>query len=58
MRSLDGNPLRRCQPCLMCVVVTVSMLPFHSPVEKPIQVCGALAEGCGRPSIQIVRSCS
>ena len=45
IRSLEGNPLRRCHPCLMCVVVTVSMLPSHSPVENPIQVCGAFGEG-------------
>ena len=56
--SLEGMFSRRCHPCLMCVVVTVSMLPFHTPVEKPIQVCGALGDGCGRPSIQIVRFCS
>ena len=36
----------------------VNMFPSHTPVEKPIHVCGAFAEGCGRPSIQIVRSCS
>src|SRR5262245_14911639 len=56
--SLDGMFSRRYQPCLMCVVVIVSMLPSQTPVENPIQVCGALGEGCGRPSIQIVRFCS
>ena len=40
-RSLSGTPLRRSQPFLMCVVVTTSMLPCHTPVENPIQVCGA-----------------
>ena len=54
----SGIPLRRTQPCLMCVVVTVSMSPSHLPVEKPFQVCAAYSGGCGRPSIQIVRVCS
>ena len=42
----------------MCVVRTRSLSPTHSPVEKPIQVCGAFPEGCARPSIQIVCDCS
>ena len=40
----------------MCVVVMVRVSPFHSPVENPMNVCGAYSGGCGRPSIQIVRS--
>ena len=35
----------------------VRVSPFHSPVEKPMNVCGAYSGGCGRPSIQIVRHC-
>ena len=42
IRSLEGSPLRRVHPCLICVVYTVSMLPSHLPVENPIQVCGVL----------------
>jgi len=38
------------------VVVVTSVEPCHSPVVKPPQVCGAYFDGCGRPSIQIVRS--
>src|SRR5687767_77585 len=56
--SLDGMFSRRCHPCFMWVVVTVSMLPCQTPVENPIHVCGAFGPGCGRPSIQIVRVCS
>src|SRR5262249_46378353 len=56
--SLFGTPLRRIHSCLMCVVKTVRMSPSHLPVEKPIHVWGAHSGGCGRPSIQIVRSCS
>ena len=56
--ALIGIPLRRCHPCLMCVVCTLSTRPCHSPVENPIQVCGASSGGCGRPSSQIVRSCA
>jgi len=33
-------------------------VPFHLPVENPIQVCAAYGGGCGRPSIQMVRVCS
>src|SRR5438067_143215 len=43
------------QPILMWVVVTTNALPSHFPVENPDQVWGAYSEGCGRPSIQIVR---
>src|SRR6476646_64047 len=56
--SLFGTPLRRIHSCLMCVVYTVRMSPSHLPVEKPCHVCGAHSGGCGRPSIQIVRSCA
>src|SRR6266853_5837855 len=56
--SLLGTPLRPTHSCLMCVVYTVRMSPSHLPVEKPCHVCGAHSGGCGRPSIQIVRSCS
>src|SRR5947199_1476964 len=31
---------KRIQPCLICVVYTVSVLPSHFPVEKPMKVCG------------------
>ena len=34
----------------------VNMLPSILPVEKPCQVCAAYSGGCGRPSIQMVRS--
>src|SRR5687768_10061517 len=40
----------------MCVVVTLSAFPSHSPVENPAKVCSAYFDGCGRPSIQITRS--
>src|SRR5688500_1638054 len=46
--SLDGMFSRRCQPCFMCVVVTVNIFPFQTPVEKPIHVCGAFGDGCAR----------
>ena len=32
------------------------MSPSHLPVEKPCAVCSAYSGGCGRSSIQIVRS--
>src|ERR1700730_1895345 len=54
--SLRGIPLRRIHPSFRCVVVTVSMSPSHLPVENPCHVCAAYSGGCGRPSIQIVRS--
>src|SRR6186713_1013841 len=38
-----------------CVVVTLSAPLTHSPVENPAQRCSANSDGCGRPSIQIVR---
>src|SRR5580704_12956124 len=37
-RSLRGMPLRRIQPILRWVVVTVRTSPSHFPVEKPCQV--------------------
>ena len=55
-RSLRVMPLRRIQPSFRCVVETVRMSPSHLPVEKPIALCIASGPGCGRPSIQIVRS--
>ena len=39
------------------LVVTTSVSPSHCPVEKPIQVCSAKRDGCGRPSIHTVRRC-
>src|SRR5438045_8578483 len=56
--SLLGTPLRRIHSCFRCVVYTVRMSPSHFPVENPCHVCGAHSGGCGRPSIEIVRSCS
>src|SRR5262245_3597571 len=58
IRSLVKMPLRRCQNCLRCVVVTVRTLPFHLPVEKPCHVCGAYFDGCCRPSIHTIRDCA
>ena len=49
--SLIGRPLRRSQPCLMCVVLTTSMSPSHLPVEKPFHVCAAIPDGWARPSM-------
>ena len=37
------------------VVETTSEFPTNWPVEKPLNVCGAQAGGCGRPSIQMIR---
>ena len=54
--SLVCGPPRLRYPSLRCVVVTFSVLPIHSPVEKPVQLCGAYAGGCGRPSMKIGRS--
>ena len=54
--SLRARPFLRTYPGFRCVVVTVSTSPSHLPVEKPCQVCGAYSGGCGRPSIQIVRT--
>ena len=53
---LAGTPLRWITPYLRCVVSMISWLPTTLPVEKPSQVCSAFADGCGRPSIQMMRS--
>ena len=55
-RSLRGVPLRRIKAAFKWVVVMVNMSPSILPVEKPCQVCAAYSGGCGRPSIQMVRS--
>ncbi len=39
--SLVCGPPRRRNPSLRCVVVTFNVRPIHSPVEKPVHVCGA-----------------
>ena len=56
LRTLAGTPLRLMKAAFMCDVVTFSAPRTHSPVEKPSHVCSAYGEGCGRPSIQMVRS--
>ena len=53
---LAGTPLRWITPYFRCVVSMISWLPTTLPVEKPSHVCSALADGCGRPSIQMMRS--
>ncbi len=54
--SLVCGPPRRRYPSFRWVVVIFSVLPIHSPVEKPVQLCGAYAGGCGRPSMNTGRS--
>src|SRR4051812_37449876 len=49
-------PLRCTKLYLMWVVVTLSIPSCHVPVENPCHLCSAYFDGCGRPSIQIVRS--
>jgi hypothetical protein len=43
-------------PSLKCVVTAVSVSPSHAPVVNPPCECGAIFDGCGRPSIQITVS--
>ena len=53
--SLVCGPPRFRYPSLRCVVVTFRVWPSHSPLEKPLQLCGAYAGGRGRPSMKIGR---
>src|SRR5882762_2438780 len=46
------GPPRLRYPSFRCVVVIFSVLPTHSPVEKPVQLWGAHAGGWGRPSMK------
>src|SRR6185436_7959589 len=51
-RSLCGA--RRCSRfAIMCVVYVVRTSFSQAPVVNPLALCGAYADGCGRPSIQI-----
>ena len=60
MNSVIGTCRSSADPAaeasLRCVVVTFNVRPIHSPVEKPVHVCGAYFGGCGRPSMKIGRS--
>src|SRR4051812_36784509 len=47
---------RRIHAVFTWVVFAVSVSPSHLPVVKPPVGCGALADGCGRASIQILVS--